>query len=181
MSEYKIVDLNGKLAVLAHSWRDRSRPVELQRYWVFEQESTADGRHSDIIGRSVDFASGQMHGTIYMSSGSYRRIDLTGCPCVDVEIPIPKPRDGKEYTWEWVSHAFKEYGPGWQKKDFPKCESCCKYHDPVFVYCELCGMCHREGAECKPATCWECGEKFLPDGVLGFCPACRQTVYGGEK
>lgn len=46
-----------------------------------------------------------------------------------VLVRVPKPRDGKRYTWQWQSHA--DHGsPGWAKDWFPLCSDCNDQHAP---------------------------------------------------
>ena len=53
----------------------------------------------------------------------------------EVQLPIPKPRDGKTYTWRWSAGITR----AWVKDYFDLCYDCRKEHDPKLSHCPWCG------------------------------------------
>jgi hypothetical protein len=145
-AKYELVDLGGKLALYHISLTLQDRPAFVDCYYV----SSIDAKlYTHILGHVPWFPSGtpfRGNGTVRNSWGGGMRIDCHDWVAVEIETAIPKPRDGREYTWKWCSWG------KWEKDSFPRCENCGHYHDPAFIYCVDCGHCYRMG---KKHVCGE--------------------------
>lgn len=71
---------------------------------------------------------------------------------VEVERPVPKPRDGRDHGWRWDGALGR-----WDKDYFPRCAECAGWHDPAFGHCDRCGK----------------GARTL---VAGRCARCRREA-----
>jgi len=100
-----------------------------------------------VVGKHTWTASGFAGAMVKMIPGvydSYVRIPMHEWTIVNVALPIPRPKNGKQYGWVWG-----DFNGRWIEDLFPRCDNCGKYHDPTFPYCDKCYRCHK--GKCKVA------------------------------
>ena len=142
-----IFDNNGTLAQYRG---DRMVKGEPQRVYRIATSSLKVEDYGFIVGQQISSQRGGMYGWDGQASrgggwSTYVEVVCHDWPTTEVYEDIPKPRDGKEYTWEWGRFGAEK----WTQKEFPQCGECRKYHRPDYVYCESCYRCHRIGGKCK--------------------------------
>ena len=139
----ELCDLGGKLAQYRGDYMERARPVRIHKYGVSDIPAD-DYRH--LIGAVPWSSNGGWSGVVRQG---WRDIiaDTTGWACQDVEVTIPKPRDGQTYTWAWDGERIM---PAWYRSYHPYCADCDRQHAPTLVYCDTCSRCHATG-HCREA------------------------------
>lgn len=85
--------------------------------------------------------SGHVFGLRGGGYNDYTYVDTRGWELLEVIREIPKPRDGKTYTWRWSNSLMCE----WVKDYFHPCHACSDYHNPEIPSCGECGACHKPG------------------------------------
>ncbi len=141
MRDKELCEYEGKLALHLGTRQDIDNPVVTTTYLV-SNIPARDWQH--LLGTVPFFPNGIGYAGWVHPAGSWTDtiIDVHDWQVVEVTTPIPKPRDGKEYTWTYSLYK-------WRKDWFPKCPECREWHNPAFTYCENCGHCHKPGARCK--------------------------------
>lgn len=80
--------------------------------------------------------SGTWNGEVENQFGGRAYVKADDWPVHLVEHPIPRPRNGREYAWEW-----NDFTHQWDKSFYPRCSLCEHYHDPSFIYSDETGRC----------------------------------------
>jgi hypothetical protein len=153
---WELFSYNGKLAMY---WGEKIGPDEpVREVYLRVSKSAADDY--DILGQRP-WSSGREWPTgVVRNARSGGQIFVAGESWSEqvLRIPIPAPRDGREYTWKWAS-GMRE----WQRDPYPRCATCGKYHKPGLAHCSWC-----EATITKPKL-----------GII-FCPACIAAGYDKE-
>ncbi len=136
----QLCEYNGHLAVLFSRSTAMTQPRVEEMYFDSGMPVESDTRSFAIlIGKN--FAGGiNDRREVLISGYTYMTVDTTDWEIVEVNIPLPAPRDGQQYTWEW-STLFGQ----WRKKEFPWCSECQKCHSYDIPYCSNCGRHHKPG------------------------------------
>lgn len=141
MHTYELVDLDGKLALYHMTLTATDRPALVSHYYTSTIPAT---QYTQLLGRVPWFPSGspfQGSGAVRTDWGGEMRIICNDWTPVQVDTPIAKPHDGREYSWRWASWG------KWEKSYYDKCADCGRYHNPTLPYCDKCGWCHK--GKCK--------------------------------
>lgn len=135
--------VDGKLALYSGGRAQEDRPVVVHTYHVSDIPAS---QWPEVVGCPVGSWRGNV-GTCHVGHGRTLTVDTTGWRPVTCEVPVPKPRDGREYTWVWRGG----FTPAWGKDWFRRCGACDRYHNPDYTHCPECGKPHREGGKhgCK--------------------------------
>lgn len=151
-TRFEIVERHGNLAIRSFDHVYRERPVRREDYYVSKVKAED---YAGLLGKvPVDSGRNWVYGQVRTDTGHYLYIspfdaqgDLAeGWAVESDEVPIPKPRDGKLYTWEYEDGQ-------WRKRDYPRCSQCRHYHKPSLPYHEECDLCHDPKVPCEVA--WE--------------------------
>ena len=131
----KIVEIEGKLAIDWLTIVDQDKPV-IHRY--YKVSTIPISSYPDLPGKEVYLESHR----VYLGNGKWIRLEYDNWDQICIDFPDARPRDGKEYTWEWIRGK-------WQRKWFPSCSECRGTHNPALPVCEECGYCHKPTSKCK--------------------------------
>lgn len=154
---FEIVDRGGKLAIRTFDYVYPDRPAVREDYYV---SSARAEDYSGLLGKMpVDSGRNWVYGQVRTDTGHYIYITpynaagelAEGWSVQSDERPIPKPRDGRQYTWVY------ERGE-WRKQDYPRCAQCRHYHRPDWPYHEECDLCHPANITCDQA--WERAKRY---------------------
>jgi len=147
---WTMFDYQGRLAQFWGSQIGPSEPVVTLRVRV--ANITADS-YPGIIGNAPwsagrDWPTGQIHNRI---SGTTMYVDTSEWTEIEVKLPIPAPRDGKRYTWQW-SEASREWIKAW----FATCNVCRESHRPGQSHCIRCEKALTISDTSRGILCKEC-------------------------
>jgi len=125
-------ELAGKLAQYRGDRTLEDRPVRVERYAVARAVLAADAPY--LLGqRPWSGPVASWSGEVQTSGGGRMAIHCDDWLAQEIEVPIPAPRNGKDYTWTWAGYS------GWIKDYFRRCNYCSEWHDPTFFHCSRCG------------------------------------------
>ncbi len=164
-------DVDGRLGICTGTTFLKDRPIQAVRYRV-SIHKTSDEYTSQFVGMGLSPSSRYSH--VYMGSGREVQFpDWDTWELVTIEESCPKPKDGKEFTWQWnpdaASYQNRLYPErtGWIKSNHPRCTNCHEthftndkgrsqkwspYHSPELTVAE-CGWCHRGGVCDQKGVC----------------------------
>lgn len=145
MGKLTIIEHNGKLALDLGSTYLPDRPV-MMRYLRLSNINAAD--YDGIVGQRAEFFDSTWQANVYPKSGRCLRLDATDWTNTELEVAQAKPRDGKDYSWGWniFGSTYTSGQPMWMRVDFPRCDTCGKYHNPAFTYDESADRCVKPAA-----------------------------------
>ena len=129
----ELFNFDGVLACYRYSCPDPKEPKLIAVVQVSRIRLASDYVAESVVGAVMRGQSWE-RAEVYAGNGRYITVDLTGAEVRKIEVPVPKPRDGKTYTWVWVGNdsARGPYRKGaWQREDFPRCPECREYHNPA--------------------------------------------------
>lgn len=145
----ELVDLDGKLAIHLGTSPERDTPRLVATYYVSDYRAD-DPFVANLIGKIVH-GHNAGYGYAIRPDGTDITVDYRQWTSITISTPVPKPRDGREYTWKW------DIGE-WRKDGFPRCDECREYHDPTRRHCDHCG-------------------KSMPESVKGqYHPKCKAAA-----
>ena len=122
-------DLGGNLAQFRGDRTLEDRPVRIEYYAVAKGTPAVPL----IIGQSPwNGHSNTWSGEVQTAGGGRAYVACDDWPTQEVEVPIPAPRNGRDYGWSWAGYS------GWIKDYFPMCGYCGRWHDPMFSHCSRC-------------------------------------------
>lgn len=143
----EFIDFRGHLAQCRGNRYLSDRPI-LEAYLAvsrLEPDPRLIGRHT-ALGSSIN----GWTGGVYVGGGlgyDWVTVATDNWQRVIVHQPVPKPRDGKHYTWRWDPHSYSrtKTAGGWVQQEFPFCHECQECHSPELPYCTNCGRHHKPG------------------------------------
>ncbi len=135
----ELVDYDGCLALFLGASAERDEPYYKETLFV---SNIPAFQYEQFIGARPQFPNGMGHPGYLYTPGSFGGhttiLDLNDWKVTYRMRPIPKPRDGKEYTWKYELYQ-------WRQESFARCETCGRWHRPDWDYCETCYCCHAVG------------------------------------
>jgi hypothetical protein len=97
-----------------------------ESYYAVARSLRAE-EYSDLIGQ-VPVGTSEWGGLVTLRGGATGRVVVDSTwEMVTVRAAVPKPRDGRQHTWEWAEML---RGPGWRKVHYPVCRDCGRVHRP---------------------------------------------------
>lgn len=144
---FEIVERHGNVAIRTWESVQQDTPVRVTEFYVCDAKAELwegligktpiDGTRNWVYGMVRTAAGGHIYVTPFGDDGNLK-------PDWHVETdehPIPKPRDGRTYTWEYRNAQ-------WRKKEYPRCGQCMYWHKPELPFCEECCLCHDPKRTC---------------------------------
>jgi hypothetical protein len=128
---FALCEIDGHLALCRGFSISEEEPLRTIYYLRAQDIKAAEW--PNILGCQVHFSPGDgqnYRGSIFVH-GRQIIVDANNWPEYTITETIPKPRDGKEYTWRWAG-SFRQ----WEKDNYTKCAECGHYHNPRWVYAE---------------------------------------------
>jgi hypothetical protein len=146
---FQLFDYNGYLAQSLGSRMGRDEPVQT---FALRVSNIKAAEYPGILGMPPwDNGRPFANGVVYMPNGRPILVNTESWPTVDVRIDVPKPRDGKTYTWRWAGNMGE-----WIKDSFPLCE-CRESHNPTLPHCGWCGKAQANMGKHRAAYPNTCG------------------------
>jgi hypothetical protein len=134
MQPNELVERDGYLALYCYSGQDLETPTTYDCYAV--SNLRIGGKYSylrGLLGQRVSSLERNV-GFIKVGYNGQIPVDTNGWTTAYDRHPIAPPRDGREYTHEWLCGK-------WTRQGFPKCYFCDKIHNPAFIWCDPCDKC----------------------------------------